>query len=77
MSLLSAALRDHVEHTGGYRPSLRSTTWLLYLGELPLQRSRYVQATLTIGSMDPYQVFRIFHEIRYFEWETGQPADIA
>jgi len=32
---------------------------------------------LTIGSIDPYQVFRIFHEIRYFEWETGQPADIA
>jgi L-rhamnose isomerase/sugar isomerase len=22
-------------------------------------------------------VFRIFHEIRYFEWETGKPADIA
>jgi len=22
-------------------------------------------------------VFRIFHEILHFEWETGQPADIA
>ena len=32
---------------------------------------------MTIGSIDPYQVFRIFHEIRYFEWETSKPADIA
>src|SRR5213075_3153396 len=30
-----------------------------------------------MGSIDPYQVFRIFHEIRYFEWETGKLADIA
>jgi len=30
-----------------------------------------------LGSIDPYQVFRIFHEIRYFEWESGQTADIA
>jgi L-rhamnose isomerase/sugar isomerase len=30
-----------------------------------------------MGSIDPYQVFRIFHEIRYFEWETGKTADIA
>ena len=32
---------------------------------------------LTMGSIDPYQVFRIFHEIAHFEWETGQRADIA
>ena len=32
---------------------------------------------LTMGSIDPYQVFRIFHEIRFFEWETSQRADIA
>src|SRR5206468_2625836 len=24
-----------------------------------------------------YQVFRIFHEIQFFEWETGAYADIA
>ena len=32
---------------------------------------------LTLGSIDPYQVFRIFHEIQFFEWETGGRADIA
>lgn len=32
---------------------------------------------MTLGSIDPYQVFRIFHEILYFEWETGKRADIA
>jgi L-rhamnose isomerase/sugar isomerase len=30
-----------------------------------------------MGSIDPYQVFRIFHEIRMFEFETGKVADIA
>ena len=30
-----------------------------------------------MGSIDPYQVFRIFHEIRFFESETGRRADIA
>ena len=30
-----------------------------------------------MGSIDPYQVFRIFHEILFFEWETGARADIA
>jgi L-rhamnose isomerase/sugar isomerase len=30
-----------------------------------------------MGSIDPYQVFRIFHEIRFFEWETGATADVA
>src|SRR4030095_11398293 len=43
----------------------------------PLHDRRSAHADLTIGSIDPYQVFRIFHEIRYFEWENGEPADIA
>jgi L-rhamnose isomerase/sugar isomerase len=30
-----------------------------------------------MGSIDPYQVFRIFHEVLHFEWETGKTADIA
>jgi hypothetical protein len=30
-----------------------------------------------VGRDSPHQVFRIFHEILYFEWERGAPADIA
>ncbi len=54
--------------------------WLLsedMLGGFHFNDRRYADDDLTLGSIDPYQVFRIFHEIRYFEWETGKPADIA
>ena len=54
--------------------------WLLsenMLGGFHFNDRRYADDDLTIGSIDPYQVFRIFHEIRYFEWETNQQADIA
>jgi L-rhamnose isomerase/sugar isomerase len=54
--------------------------WLLsedMLGGFHFNDRRYADDDLTIGSIDPYQVFRIFHEIRYFEWETGNRADIA
>jgi L-rhamnose isomerase/sugar isomerase len=54
--------------------------WLLMeglLGGFHFNDRRYADDDLTIGSIDPYQVFRIFHEIRYFEWETGRRADIA
>jgi L-rhamnose isomerase/sugar isomerase len=54
--------------------------WLLsedMLGGFHFNDRRYADDDLTIGSIDPYQVFRIFHEIRYFEWETKQRADIA
>ncbi len=54
--------------------------WLLsedVLGGFHFNDRRYADDDLTIGSIDPYQVFRIFHEIRFFEWETGKPADIA
>jgi L-rhamnose isomerase/sugar isomerase len=54
--------------------------WLLsedMLGGFHFNDRRYADDDLTIGSIDPYQVFRIFHEIRYFEWETNQRADIA
>jgi L-rhamnose isomerase/sugar isomerase len=30
-----------------------------------------------LGSIDPYQAFRIFYEILFFEWETGKRADVA
>jgi len=54
--------------------------WLLdlnMLGGFHFNDRRYADDDLTMGSIDPYQVFRIFHEIRLFEWETGKRADIA
>jgi L-rhamnose isomerase/sugar isomerase len=54
--------------------------WLLaegLLGGFHFNDRRYADDDLTLGSIDPYQVFRIFHEIRTFEWETGADADIA
>jgi L-rhamnose isomerase / sugar isomerase len=54
--------------------------WLLsenILGGFHFNDRRYADDDLTMGSIDPYQVFRIFHEIRFFESETGQRADIA
>ncbi len=54
--------------------------WLLaedMLGGFHFNDRRYADDDLTIGSIDPYQVFRIFHEILFFEWETGRRADIA
>jgi L-rhamnose isomerase/sugar isomerase len=55
-------------------------SWLLseeMLGGFHFNDRRYADDDLTMGSIDPYQVFRIFHEIRYFEWESGKVADIA
>lgn len=54
--------------------------WLLSenaLGGFHFNDRRYADDDLTLGSIDPYQVFRIFAEIQYFEWENGQRADIA
>jgi len=54
--------------------------WLLsegMLGGFHFNDRRYADDDLTIGSIDPYQVFRIFHEINLFEWENGTRADIA
>ena len=47
------------------------------LGGFHFNDRRYADDDLTLGSIDPYQVFRIFHEVRFFEWETGGVADIA
>ena len=50
--------------------------WLLaegMLGGFHFNDRRYADDDLTLGSIDPYQVFRIFHEILFFEWETGTP----
>ena len=54
--------------------------WLLdeeMLGGFHFNDRRYADDDLTLGSIDPYQVFRIFAEIRFYEWETKRTADIA
>jgi L-rhamnose isomerase / sugar isomerase len=54
--------------------------WLLHykmIGGIHFNDRRYADDDLTLGSIDPYQVFRIFHEIQMYEWENGVEADIA
>jgi L-rhamnose isomerase / sugar isomerase len=54
--------------------------WLLdeeMLGGFHFNDRRYADDDLTLGSIDPYQVFRIFHEILFFCWETGKKPEIA
>lgn len=54
--------------------------WLLaeeMLGGFHFNDRRYADDDLTIGSIDPYQVFRIFHEIHFYAWETGRRPDVA
>lgn len=53
--------------------------WLLseeMLGGFHFNDRRYADDDLTLGSIDPYQVFRIFHEICQFAFETGKTPDI-
>jgi L-rhamnose isomerase/sugar isomerase len=54
--------------------------WLLaegMLGGFHFNDRKYADDDLTLASIDPYQVFRIFHEILLFEHETGGRADVA
>jgi L-rhamnose isomerase/sugar isomerase len=54
--------------------------WLLaegMLGGFHFNDRRYADDDLTLGSIDPYQIFRIFHEILFFEWESHTRADVA
>ncbi|MCU0226346.1 MAG: TIM barrel protein [Bryobacterales bacterium] len=54
--------------------------WLLsedMLGGFHFNDRRYADDDLTLGSIDPYQVFRIFAEILGYEFDTRQPADLA
>ena len=54
--------------------------WLLHhkmIGGFHFNDRRYADDDLTLGSIDPYQIFRIFHEIQMFEWESGATADIV
>lgn len=54
--------------------------WLLdeeMLGGFHFNDRRYADDDLTLGSIDPYQVFRIFHEIHHYAWERGGQPDVA
>jgi L-rhamnose isomerase / sugar isomerase len=75
----SKVLVDTGHHYGAQNIE-QIVAWLLsenMLGGFHFNDRRYADDDLTIGSIDPYQVFRIFHEIHFFECETGQRADIA
>ncbi len=53
--------------------------WLMHLkmlGGFHFNDRRYADDDLTLGSIDPYQVFRIFHEILNDEWEQGSAAGV-
>jgi L-rhamnose isomerase / sugar isomerase len=48
--------------------------WLLdenMLGGFHFNDRRYADDDLTLGSIDPYQIFRIFFEIHFYAWERG------
>lgn len=47
------------------------------LGGFHFNDRRYADDDLTLGSIDPYQAFRIFHEIVSAEQEQSKPIDIA
>jgi L-rhamnose isomerase / sugar isomerase len=54
--------------------------WLIdenMLGGFHFNDRRYADDDLTVGSIDPYQMFRIFSEIVGAEDEMGKPLDIA
>jgi L-rhamnose isomerase / sugar isomerase len=54
--------------------------WLLdeeMLGGFHFNDRRYADDDLTLGSVDPYQIFRIFIEILFYSWETGLSPEIA
>ena len=54
--------------------------WLLdedMLGGFHFNDRRYADDDLTLGSIDPYQIFRIFHEIHAFAADRGRMPKIA
>jgi L-rhamnose isomerase/sugar isomerase len=54
--------------------------WLLHtglLGGFHFNDRRYADDDLTLGSIDPYQIFRIFHELRSSESEGLPDAGVA
>jgi L-rhamnose isomerase/sugar isomerase len=54
--------------------------WLLHqkmIGGFHFNDRRYADDDLTLGSIDPYQIFRIFHELHSCQQEKGSFGDIA
>jgi L-rhamnose isomerase/sugar isomerase len=54
--------------------------WLLdedMLGGFHFNDRKYADDDLTLGSIDPYQIFRIFHEIHTFAADRGKMPKIA
>ena len=54
--------------------------WLIdegMLGGFHFNDRKFADDDLTVGSIDPYQAFRIFNEIVAFEHESGRDLDIA
>ena len=54
--------------------------WLLHqgmIGGFHFNDRRYADDDLTLGSIDPYQVFRIFHELHSYEHDKGSVGEIA
>jgi L-rhamnose isomerase / sugar isomerase len=47
------------------------------LGGFHFNDRRYADDDLTLGSIDPYQVFRIFHEIHFYAADHGKAPKIA
>jgi L-rhamnose isomerase/sugar isomerase len=47
------------------------------LGGFHFNDRRYADDDLTLGSIDPYQVFRIFHEIHFYASDAGRMPKIA
>ncbi|HVP12713.1 MAG TPA: L-rhamnose isomerase [Phycisphaerae bacterium] len=47
------------------------------LGGFHFNDRKYADDDLTMGSIDPYQLFRIFYEISAAQFETGSDLDIA
>jgi L-rhamnose isomerase/sugar isomerase len=75
----AAVLVDTGHHYQGQNIE-QIVAWLLHMkmmGGFHFNDRRYADDDLTLGSIDPYQIFRIFHEIRMFEWETQSTSDIA
>ncbi len=54
--------------------------WLIderMLGGFHFNDRKYADDDLTVGSIDPYQAFRIFNEIFTAEWRSGRDLNIA
>ena len=54
--------------------------WLIderMLGGFHFNDRKYADDDLTVGSIDPYQAFRIFNEIFAAEWRSGRDLNIA